>query len=121
MSEESSDMSPMLPNATLRMPRTSNLPLEHHAAVIANHIEKNDELMQNNLHSELLRTEILRDMPQCLTVKRSVKAKLSHSASQKSKIRTVGYWKRLKYRTSMGLTRVKTLYNLSIICHLVNN
>ena len=101
----------MLPNATLRMPRSSNLPLEDHAAVIANHIEKNDKLMQNNLHSELLRAEILRDMPQCLTVKRSVKAKLSYSASQKSKIRTVGYWKRLKYRTSMAVTKVKVFFS----------
>ena len=104
---ESSDMSSILPYATLRMPRVTNLILEDHAIVIANHIEQNDKLMENNLHSELLRTEILRDLPECLTVKRSIKAKLTYSASQKSKKRAVGYWKRLKYTISITLIKVK--------------
>lgn len=97
------EISSFIPQLTLRI---RNLPLEDHATMIANHIEQNDDLMQNDPQSEHLRSEILRDMPQCLTVKRTVKAKLSFSASQKLKKKPVGYLKRLKYRISMSFTKV---------------
>ncbi|XP_043466058.1 transmembrane channel-like protein 5 [Leptopilina heterotoma] len=101
-SEGLNEISSFIPQLTLRI---RNLPLEDHATMIANHIEQNDDLMQNDPQSEHLRSEILRDMPQCLTVKRTVKAKLSFSASQKLKKKPVGYLKRLKYRISMSFTK----------------
>lgn len=54
--------------------------------------------------------ETLRDMPQCLTLKRSVKAKLSKSVSKKSKRRPLGFFKRCKYQISMTFTKVCILY-----------
>lgn len=47
-------------------------------------------------------------MPQCLTIKRCVKVKLSKSVSKKSKRKPLSCWKMFKYRWSMGFTKVIT-------------
>lgn len=50
--------------------------------------------------------EYLRDLPQCLTMKRSIKARVTKSVSKKSKHRPIGFWKRFKYQTSMVFNKV---------------
>ncbi|CAH0564660.1 unnamed protein product, partial [Brassicogethes aeneus] len=48
-----------------------------HADEIIDKMKKDENLMGNTPHSQKLQRETLRDMPQCLTVKRCVKRKLS--------------------------------------------
>lgn len=50
--------------------------------------------------------ETLREMPESLTIKRTIKSKLVKSVSQKSKHTPVSVWKRLKYRLSISLGKV---------------
>jgi hypothetical protein len=50
--------------------------------------------------------ETLREMPESLTIKRTIKRKLIKSVSQKSKHTPLSVWKRLKYRLSMSLEKV---------------
>lgn len=51
--------------------------------------------------------ETLRDMPQNLTLKRCIKAKLSRSVSKKSRHKPLGFFKQCKYRLSMFFVKVK--------------
>ncbi|KAL1497386.1 hypothetical protein ABEB36_008365 [Hypothenemus hampei] len=81
--------------------------LENHANFIVSKMEQDEALMQNSPDADELRRTALRDMPQCLTVKRSVKDKLSLSVQQKSKRRSLGCWKLLKYRISIQFTKFK--------------
>ncbi|XP_011299898.1 transmembrane channel-like protein 5 isoform X1 [Fopius arisanus] len=75
--------------------------IEDNAETIANHLEMQDDLMQNDPLSEMRRLEALRDMPQCLTVKRSIRAKLTRSVELKGDRRVLTRWKRLKYAMSI--------------------
>lgn len=50
--------------------------------------------------------EALRDMPQCLTIKRHIKSKLMKSVSQKSRGRPLSWYKRMKYRNSIVFAQV---------------
>ncbi|XP_015588696.1 transmembrane channel-like protein 5 [Cephus cinctus] len=96
----------VLPYATLRIPRTPLSPTEEHAVAIASQMERDDAFMQDDPMSELLRIETLRDMPQCLMVKRSIKAKLTKSVSQKATRKPIGYWKRVKYTISITFMKI---------------
>ncbi|XP_044272315.1 transmembrane channel-like protein 5 [Tribolium madens] len=74
---------------------------EGHANKIVAKLEEDGALMEDTPVSEQLRKEALRDLPQCLTMKRCVKMKLTKSVSLKSKKKPIGSWKRLKYKSSI--------------------
>nr|CAH7764805.1 unnamed protein product [Callosobruchus chinensis] len=93
---------------TLARQRQSGLiTLENHANLIVAKMEQDPDLIEDSPESEELRKEALRDMPQCLTLKRCVKEKLSTSVSRKSKRKPISFWKRLKYRTDMFISKTK--------------
>ncbi|XP_015509206.1 transmembrane channel-like protein 5 isoform X1 [Neodiprion lecontei] len=93
--------------ATMRAHREPVSPTEDRAMNIASRMELDDELMHDDPISELLRIEKLRDMPQCLTVKRTIKARLTTSVSEnKKKRKPISFWKRLKYKISMSFTKI---------------
>ncbi|KAI5651686.1 TMC domain-containing protein [Phthorimaea operculella] len=111
-----------LPHNTLRLRRNNS---EHNALLeeieaeldapdgdvqadrIVREMEQHDQLMQDDPAAEELRREALRDLPQGLTMKRHVRAKLSASVSLRSKRRPISMWRRLKYRTSFAWKRMK--------------
>ncbi|XP_015111928.1 transmembrane channel-like protein 5 [Diachasma alloeum] len=97
-------------NATLKLvnpqdvspsPIGSRSQIEDNAETIASHLEMQEDLMQNDPVSEMRRLEALRDMPQCLTVKRSIRAKLTRSINLKPTRRVLSRWKRMKYTMSI--------------------
>ncbi|XP_033608829.1 transmembrane channel-like protein 5 isoform X2 [Cryptotermes secundus] len=92
---------------------------EHHVAQIVSEMEKDVTLMGDNPLSEQLRMETLREMPESLTIKRTIKRKLVKSVSQKSKHTPLSVWKRLKYRLSISLEKFSVaIRNLLYILEL---
>ncbi|XP_011299899.1 transmembrane channel-like protein 5 isoform X2 [Fopius arisanus] len=83
--------------------------IEDNAETIANHLEMQDDLMQNDPLSEMRRLEALRDMPQCLTVKRSIRAKLTRSVELKGDRRVLTRWKRLNPPLSLVMVVKMTM------------
>ncbi|XP_038212143.1 transmembrane channel-like protein 5 [Zerene cesonia] len=75
--------------------------------IIVREMEQHLHLMEDNPVSEELRREALRDLPQGLTMKRSVRAKLSASVSLRSKRRPISVFKRFKYRLSFTWKRMR--------------
>ncbi|CAK1595758.1 unnamed protein product [Parnassius mnemosyne] len=106
-----------LPYGTLRLRRTTsenNVLLESsgdetdkQAEIIVREMEQHQRLMEDNPVSEELRREALRDLPQGLTMKRNVRAKLSASVSLRSKHRPINMFKRLKYRISFAWKKAR--------------
>ncbi|KDR19382.1 Transmembrane channel-like protein 5 [Zootermopsis nevadensis] len=92
-------------NQPLLFPGENKRLEEHHVAQIVNEMEQDVALMEDNPLSEQLRMEALREMPESLTLKRTVKKKLVKSVSQKSKRTPLSIWKRLKYRLSVLLSK----------------
>lgn len=92
---------------TLGRPGNNDISLDKHANLIVSKMERDESLMEDSPSAEELRRTALRDMPQCLTVKRKVKVKLSKSVSKKSKKKTLSCYKMFKYRTSMAITKLK--------------
>ncbi|CAH2011854.1 unnamed protein product [Acanthoscelides obtectus] len=81
--------------------------LENHAKLIVAKLEQDPNLIEDLPESEELRKEALRDMPQCLTLKRCVREKLSRTVSRKSKRKPISCWKRLRYRGDMYISKFK--------------
>ncbi|KAJ8915105.1 hypothetical protein NQ315_000357 [Exocentrus adspersus] len=107
--------------AVRRNKQTGNMmeSIENHAELIVAKMERDSELMEDSPTSEELRKETLRDMPQCLTLKRCVKEKLSKSVSQKSKRKPLGCWKMFKYRMSITKSKFKlSMKNLAYMLEL---
>ncbi|XP_045521072.1 transmembrane channel-like protein 3 isoform X1 [Pieris brassicae] len=77
------------------------------ADIIVREMELHTHLMQNDPVSEELRREALRDLPQGLTMKRNVRAKLSASVSLHSKRRPISVLKRFQYRLSFAWKRTR--------------
>ncbi|XP_045448889.1 transmembrane channel-like protein 3 [Melitaea cinxia] len=75
---------------------------EKQADIIVREMEQHHHLMEDNPLSEELRRAALRDLPQGLTMKRNVRAKLSASVSLRSKRRPISMFKRMKYRISFA-------------------
>lgn len=96
----------IIPYATLRMHSVAQLSNEECANAIANHLQSSNKFMQNDPASERFRMETLRAMPQCLTVKRSVKSQLLVTVNQKTKKKSISYWKWLKYNISLKFAKV---------------
>lgn len=89
---------------TRRLSKMQPAYLEEQAEKIAHKIER-----KKLIHEDPV-TELIKNMPQNLTLKRSIKARLSLSVSQKSKRRPIGYWKKLKYKLSMSISQVFCFY-----------
>ncbi|XP_076275098.1 transmembrane channel-like protein 6 isoform X3 [Rhynchophorus ferrugineus] len=83
------------------------LSLEKHANLIVSKMEQDKTLMEDSPTGGELRKVALRDMPQCLTIKRCVKVKLSKSVSQKSKKKTLSCYKMFKYQAGMAISKLK--------------
>ncbi|KPJ18331.1 Transmembrane channel-like protein 5 [Papilio machaon] len=109
-----------IPYGTLRLRRsnsdseallTGGADSDRQADIIVREMEQLQRLMEDNPVSEELRRygpknrEALRDLPQGLTMKRTVRAKLSASVSLRSKHRPISFYKRLKYRISFALKK----------------
>ncbi|KAL4710837.1 hypothetical protein ACJJTC_016121 [Scirpophaga incertulas] len=77
------------------------------ANMIVREMEQHQRLMEDSPASEELRREALRDLPQGLTMKRHVRAKLSASVSLRSKRRPISCIKSLKYRASFAFKRMR--------------
>ncbi|CAH1645761.1 unnamed protein product [Spodoptera littoralis] len=77
------------------------------ADIIVREMEQHKRLMEDDPGAEELRREALRDLPQGLTMKRNVRAKLSASVSLRSKRRPISMWKRMKYRISFMWKRIR--------------
>ncbi|XP_044760609.1 transmembrane channel-like protein 5 [Coccinella septempunctata] len=82
--------------------------IEHHADRIVSKMEEDPDLMENNLESEKLRKNVLKHMPQSLTLKRSIKRKLTKSVNRKQKGHPISSFKRLQYRLTMKYYQMKT-------------
>lgn len=84
----------------------NRLQIEDNVEIIINKIEQQKDLMQDDPVSEMKRLETLREMPQCLTIKRSIKANLTNSINQKTERKVINRWKRFKYSISMFWMKV---------------
>ncbi|XP_059059177.1 transmembrane channel-like protein 3 [Achroia grisella] len=94
-------------NALLEDVSVTADPADQQVDIIVHEMEQHHRLMQNNPFSEELRREALRDLPQGLTMKRHVRAKLSASVSMRSQTRPISFFKRLKYRTSFAFKKLR--------------
>ncbi|KAK9730056.1 TMC domain [Popillia japonica] len=87
-------------------------PLYEHAQKILEYMQQDTSLMSNDTDGEMLRREALRDMPQCLAVKKIIKRKFMTSVNGSNK--TLGCGKMLKYQIGIWFSRVKSyIRNLS--------
>ncbi|KAK0090411.1 hypothetical protein PV325_000693 [Microctonus aethiopoides] len=99
------------PNKTIRLPKNHSIEMATSADTIANHIELQKDLMQDNPISEMRRIEALRDIPQCLTVKRSIKAKLNQSINEKMRWKNLSCWKQVKYSVNFSFMQALIAIN----------
>ncbi|CAB3253982.1 unnamed protein product [Arctia plantaginis] len=76
--------------------------VDKQAEIIVREMEQHQQLMDDSPVAEELRREALRDLPQGLTMKRNVRAKLSASVSLRSKRRPISFFRRMKYRISFA-------------------
>ncbi|KAL6262462.1 hypothetical protein P5V15_007547 [Pogonomyrmex californicus] len=102
----------IVPYATLRMRNIARLSDEECANAIAKHLQSNDKFMQDNSELKQFRMETVRMIPQCLTVKRSVRSQLLATVNQRTK-RPISCWKLFKYNISLRFTKLRmTIRNL---------
>lgn len=90
----------VIPYATCHIRRTADISFQDHAETIARRLQSSNHLMQDDLTSEQLRTDMLKAMPQCLAIRKLVKSKLHTTVQQQSKKKPITYWKWLKYKIS---------------------
>lgn len=79
---------------------------EEYANAIADHLQSSNKFMQDDPAAEKFRMETLKAIPQCLTIKRLVKLQILATVSQKTKKKSIGYWKWLKYNITLKLKKV---------------
>lgn len=115
----SNALNDIIPYATLRMHSVNQLSNEECANAIANHLRSSNKFMQNDPTSERFRIETLRAMPQCLTVKRSVKSQLLATVNRRTKKKSISYWKWLKYNISLKIAKVIMLIFKIILCYKI--
>ncbi|XP_025074086.1 transmembrane channel-like protein 5 isoform X3 [Pogonomyrmex barbatus] len=102
----------IVPYATLRMRNIARLSDEECANAIAKHLQSNNKFMQDNSELKQFRMETVRMIPQCLTVKRSVRSQLLATVNQRTK-RPISCWKLFKYNISLRFTKFRmTIRNL---------
>jgi len=111
----SDDLNSIIPYATLRMRNIAHLSNEECANAIANHLQSSNRFMQNDPESEQFRMETVRTIPQCLTVKRSVKSQLLTTVNRKTLKRPISCWKLFKYNVSLMFTKVMSFFAEAIV------
>jgi len=111
----SDDLNSIIPYATLRMRNIAHLSNEECANAIANHLQSSNRFMQNDPKSEQFRMETVRTIPQCLTVKRSVKSQLLTTVNRKTLKRSISCWKLFKYNVSLMFTKVMLFFAEAIV------
>ncbi|GLH12234.1 Uncharacterized protein GBIM_16986, partial [Gryllus bimaculatus] len=84
-------------------------PLEQAAVKIVNAMEKDNSLMRDNPLSEQRRLDTLREMPESLTLKRTIRRKLINRVNKKQGGSPLGVFKRLRYQFSMSITKFNDL------------
>ncbi|KAK2580551.1 hypothetical protein KPH14_007683 [Odynerus spinipes] len=90
----------LIPYATCHLRRTTDISFQDHAETIARRLQSSNQLMQDDLTSEQLRKDMLKGLPQCLAIRKLVKSKLHIKVQEKSKKKSISYWKWLKYKIS---------------------
>lgn len=115
----SDDLNVIIPYATLRMRNVAHLSNEECANAIASHLQSSDKFMQDDPESEQFRMETVRTIPQCLTVKRSVKSQLLATVNRKTMKRSVSCWKLFKYNVSLKFAKVMLILPKPLsLCYL---
>lgn len=104
------DLDAVISYTTHHTRRSTQISFQDHAETIASRLQCSKQLMQDDLTAEQLRMDILKSMPQCLTVKRLVKSKLHKTVQQRSKKSSISYWRRLKYKISYSFRKVLYCY-----------
>ncbi|KAF7412077.1 hypothetical protein HZH66_000973 [Vespula vulgaris] len=99
------DLDSVIPYATCYTRRSIQISFQNHAETIVSRLQCSKRLMQNDLTAEQLRMNILKSMPQCLTIRRLVKSKLQTTVQQRSKKKSISYWKRLKYKINFSFRK----------------
>ncbi|KAK7867508.1 hypothetical protein R5R35_009411 [Gryllus longicercus] len=84
-------------------------PLEQAAVKIVNAMEKDNSLMRDNPLSEQRRLDTLREMPESLTLKRTIRRKLINRVNKKQGGSPLGVFKQLRYQFSMSITKLNDL------------
>ncbi|XP_072749564.1 transmembrane channel-like protein 5 [Anoplolepis gracilipes] len=99
----------VIPYTTVRRHSVNQLSNEECANAIAHHLQSSNKFMQNDPASERFRMETVRAIPQCLTVKKSVKSQLLETVNRKTKKKSISYWKWLKYNISLRFTKIRVI------------
>ncbi|XP_055531630.1 transmembrane channel-like protein 5 [Wyeomyia smithii] len=70
-------------------------------------LEQREQLMEDNPLSEQLRIEAIKSMAQTLSIKRQIRANLTHTVNRRSvsRSKSVGFLRKCKYRGKMYLSR----------------
>ncbi|XP_011167449.1 transmembrane channel-like protein 5 isoform X1 [Solenopsis invicta] len=102
----SDNLNAIIPYATLRMRNVTSLSNEECANAIASHLQSSNKFMQNDPQSEQFRIETVRTIPQCLTVKRSVKSQLVVTADQKTIKKSISCWKLFQYNVILKFVKI---------------
>lgn len=97
-----------VPDSEGNSPERNMIDTTDHVDKIVHTMEADEILMRDNPVSEGLRMEQLRCMPQALTMKRQIKAKLNKSVSKKSNRKPLSFTKQARYRLSMTFAKVIT-------------
>lgn len=105
----------IVPYATLRMHKTTEMSNEEYADAIASHLQASNRFMQDDPASERFRMETLKAMPHCLTVKRSVKSQLLATVTRSTTKKSISYWKWLKYNVSLKLAKIQVALQNSLL------
>ncbi|XP_020300495.1 transmembrane channel-like protein 1 isoform X2 [Pseudomyrmex gracilis] len=109
----SDNINAIIPYATLRMRNFTKMSKQEYANAIACHLQSSTKFMHPE--SEKFRMETLRAMPQCLTVKRSVKLQLLATVNQRVKKKSLSYWKWFKYNISLKCTKIWMITKNSLL------
>lgn len=97
------------------MRNITRLSNEERASAIANHLQSSNKFMRDNRVSRLFRLDIVRSMPQSLSVKRCVKSQLQANVNQKAKKKSISCWKLLKYNISLKFGKVRSIHVANVI------
>lgn len=101
------NLNAIIPYTTLRMRNITELSEEECANAIANHLQSSNRFMQDDPTAEKFRIETLKAIPQCLKIKRLVKSQLLETVHQKTKKKSISYWKWFKYNITLKLKKVR--------------
>lgn len=79
--------------------------IEQHANLIVSRLENDPEIMEDTPIGEQKRQQTIREMPQSLTMKRTIKKKLSKQINRQTQTK-LGCYKQFKYSLNMFFSKV---------------